>query len=134
MAMAICFKCGSAKSGALVACRKCDAAPQTNSEFAVSLALSDHLSSKDQLAQYSHELRNGQKLSVPREALVQALDALKDPQLLAMLRAQSTPSSPSTSTNLAIKKSVDPRLVPLMTQKINQFHSIHPNHFNCCVS
>ena len=88
MAMAVCFKCGSAKSGALVACRKCGAAPQTNSEYAVSLALSDHLSSKDQLAQYSHELRNGQKLSVPRDALVQALDALKDPQLLAMLGAQ----------------------------------------------
>ncbi|HDS1391584.1 TPA: hypothetical protein QEK39_001299 [Stenotrophomonas maltophilia] len=93
MAMAICFKCGSAKSGALVACRQCGAAPQTSSEYAVSLALSDHLSSKDQLAQYSHELRNGQKLSVPREALVQALEALKDPQLLAMLRAQSTTSS-----------------------------------------
>jgi hypothetical protein len=51
--------------------------------------LSDHLSSKDQLTQYSHELRNGKNLSVPREALVQALDALKDPQLLAMLGAQA---------------------------------------------
>jgi len=91
--MAVCFKCGSAKSGALIACRKCSAAPQTNSEYAVSLALSDHLSTKDQLAQYSHELHNGQKLSVPREALVQALDALKDPQLLAMLVTQlSTPN------------------------------------------
>lgn len=100
MAMAVCFKCGSAKSGALVACRKCGTAPQTNSECAVSLALSDHLSSKDQLAQYSHELRNGQKLSVPREALVQALDALKDPQLLAMLSSQSpTPESSEPSSS-----------------------------------
>ncbi|WP_244273754.1 hypothetical protein [Acidovorax soli] len=121
MAMAICFKCGSAKSGALVACRSCNAAPRANSEYAVSLALSDHLSTKDQLAQYSHELRSGKQLSVPREALVQALDALKDPQLLAMLRAQSSPSSPSPSTNLANQKSVDPRLVPLMAQKINQY-------------
>lgn len=95
MAMAICFKCGSAKSGALLACRSCSAAPGTNSEYAVSLALSDHLSSKDQLAQYSHELRSGKKLSVPREALVQALDALKDPQLLAMLGAQPQPATPT---------------------------------------
>ena len=95
MSMAICFKCGSAKSGALIACRSCNAAPRTNSEYAVSLALSDHLSSKDQLAQYSHELRNGQKLSVPREALVQALDALKDPQLLAMLGAQTAAPAPA---------------------------------------
>jgi len=86
--MAICFKCGSTKSGALVACRNCEVAPKTNSEYAISLALSDHLSTKDQLAQYSQELRNSKKLSVPREALVQALDALKDPQLLAMLGAQ----------------------------------------------
>lgn len=95
MGIAICFKCGSAKSGALVACRSCNAAPRANSEYAVSLALSDHLSSKDQLAQYSHELRNGKKLSVPREALVQALDALKDPQLLAMLGAQPQAATPT---------------------------------------
>lgn len=93
MAMAICFKCGSDKSGPLIACRSCNVAPRTNSEYAASLALSDHLSSKDQLAQYSHELRNGSKLSVPREALAQALDALKDPQLLAMLGAQPVPSA-----------------------------------------
>lgn len=94
MGMAICFKCGSAKSGALVACRGCNAAPRANSEYAVSLALSDHLSSNEQLTQYGDELRNGKKLSVPREAIVQALDALKDPQLLAMLGAQPTNEAP----------------------------------------
>ena len=95
MATAICFKCGSEKSGALLACRGCSAAPRTNSEYAVSLTLSDHLSTKDQLALYSDEIRGGKKLSVPRETLVQALNALKDPQLLAMLGAQ--PQSASTS-------------------------------------
>ena len=104
MGMAICFKCGSAKPGALIACRSCNAAPRTNSEYAVSLALSDHLSSKDQLAQYSHELRNGQKLSVPREALVQALDALKDPQLLAMLGAQPAAPAPVPSAPAATRQ------------------------------
>jgi len=95
--MAICFKCGSAKSGALVACRNCKVAPKTNSEYAVSLALSDYVSTKDQLAQYSHELRNAKKLSVPREALTQAFDALKDPQLLAMLGAQPSNDAPRAS-------------------------------------
>ena len=104
MGMAICFKCGSAKSGALIACRNCNAAPRTNSEYAVSLALSDHLSSKDQLAQYSHELRNGNKLSVPREALVQALHALKDPQLLTMLGAQPAPPAPAPSAQAAARQ------------------------------
>ena len=89
METAICFKCGYEKVSALIACRNCKVAPKTNSEYAISLALSDHLSTNDQLAQYSYALRNAKKLSVPREALVQAFDALKDPQLLAMLKAQS---------------------------------------------
>ncbi len=105
MAMAICFKCGSAKSGALTACRSCNAAPRTNSEYAASLALSDHLSSKDQLAQYSHELRNGNELSVPRKALAQALEALKDPQLLTMLGAQAATSAPAPSATTATRQS-----------------------------
>lgn len=117
MAMAICFKCGSAKSGALLACRSCSAAPGTNSEYAVSLALSDHLSSKDQLAQYSHELRSGKKLSVPREALVQALDALKDPQLLAMLGAHPQPVTPTPAPSTPTATPQPPPVPPAAPQR-----------------
>lgn len=118
MGMAICFKCGSAKSGALVACRSCNAAPRTNSEYAISLALSDHLSSEEQLVQYSAELRSAKKLSVPREALVQALDALKDPQLLVMLGAQpqSATPTPAPSTPTATRQS--PPVPPAAPQRI----------------
>lgn len=95
--MAICFRCGSVKLSALDACRDCNVAPRTNSECAISLVLSDYLSSKEQRAQYSSELRNGENFSVPREALVKALDALKDPQLLAMLEAQPAALAPAPS-------------------------------------
>lgn len=98
MGTAICLKCGSAKTGALVACKSCNAVPLANSEQAVSIALSDYLSSEEQLTQYSNELRNGSKLSVPREALVEALNALKDPQLLTML--SKPPSAPTPSALL----------------------------------
>jgi hypothetical protein len=104
MSIAICFKCGSAKSGALVACRNCNVAPHTNSGYAISLALSDHLSSKEQLVQYSSELRSAKKLSVPRDALVQALEALKDPQLLAILGAQPPASAPVASAPAATRQ------------------------------
>ena len=116
MGMAICFKCGSAKSGALVTCRSCKVAPKANSEFAISLALSDHLSTKEQLTQYSHELRNAGKLSVPREALVQAFDALKDPQLLAMLAAQPSTSSSTTTAPAAPASSRQPPTNPTPQQ------------------
>lgn len=94
VAIAICFKCGFAKSGALVACPICGITPRTNSQFAASLVLSKHLSSEEKLTQYSRELRNKTKLSVPREAFVEALEALKDPQLLAMLEGQSHKPEP----------------------------------------
>lgn len=95
--MAICFKCGSEKSGALLACAACGTAPRSNSELALSLVLTDHLSSKTQLAHYSHELRNHLKLSVPSDALAQAQEALKDPQLMAMLGTQPTSGASSKS-------------------------------------
>lgn len=111
MVTAICFKCGSTKSGALIACRGCNAVPRTNSSHAVSLALSDHLSSTDQLTQYSKEIREGRKLSVPREALVQALDALKDPQLMRMLGAQPQPAS-SASAPTVSTSTLQPPSIP----------------------
>ena len=39
MGMAICFKCGSAKSSVLVACQSCNAAPRKDMEYVKSLAL-----------------------------------------------------------------------------------------------
>ncbi len=97
--MAICFKCGSEKLGVLLTCGACGTTPRLNSELALSLVLSDNLSSKTQLAHYSHELCNHLKLSVPSDALAQAQEALKDPQLMAMLVAQSsvTPMPPNAS-------------------------------------
>jgi hypothetical protein len=97
VAMAICFKCGSDKAGALLACSGCGTTPRTHSELALSLVLTDHLSSKSQLAHYSYELRNHLKLSIPSDALAQAQDALEDPQLIAMLSVQSASNSSSKS-------------------------------------
>ena len=116
--MAICFECGSTKSGALVACSNCSAVPQTKSEYAVSLALSDHLSTKDQLAQYSHALRNAKKLSVPRESLTQAFEALKDPQLLAMLGAQPQPAIPTPAPSVPEATGQDPPVPPAVPQEV----------------
>ena len=110
MGMAICFKCGSEKSGALLACGACGTTPRLNSELALSLVLTDHLSSKTQLAHYSHELRNHLKLSVPSDALAQAQDALKDPQLMAMLGAQ--PASGASSKPVPTTASSRPTAAP----------------------
>lgn len=111
MTLAICFKCGSDKPGALLACSGCGTTPRAHSELALSLVLTDHLSSKSQLAHYSHELRNHLKLSVPPEALAQAQDALKDPQLMAMLGAQ--PASDASAKTVSTAASSRPTAAPL---------------------
>lgn len=96
MTLAICFKCGTEKPDALASCPRCHVTPRTNSEYAVSLALSDRLSSEEQLTQYSRKLRSGLKVSVPRETLVEALDSLKTSPLLAALCALSPTQTSET--------------------------------------
>ncbi|MGU5671838.1 hypothetical protein ACV1CZ_14040 [Aeromonas caviae] len=76
----------------------------------MSLVLTDHLSSKTQLAHYSHELRNHLKLSVPSDALAQAQEALKDPQLMTMLGAQ--PASSASAAPVPTAASSRPTAVP----------------------
>jgi hypothetical protein len=106
MTAAVCFKCGTEKVGALFECESCGAEPKTNAELALSFVLSEHLSSKRQLVHLAHEIRNHLKLSMSEAHLAQAREALKDPQLLAMLRsgrgtpktAQPKPSQPTGTT------------------------------------
>ncbi|MGV0958241.1 MAG: hypothetical protein ACOYB1_00235 [Limnohabitans sp.] len=85
MTKAICFKCGEEKASPLMTCPSCKETPKHQSALALSLALSDHLSTKAQLAHYAHEIKNHLRLSVRSDHLDQANEALKDPQLIAML-------------------------------------------------
>jgi hypothetical protein len=89
MAGAICFKCGAEKSGALTQCGSCNVTPRDEHDLALSLVLSEHLSSKTQLQVLAHEIQSHLKLTVPESLLNQAREALKDPQLLAMLGVNS---------------------------------------------
>lgn len=104
MTFAICFKCGEEKFGALTACKSCGAIPKGDQELALSLVLCEHLSTKSQLLSYAHEIKNHLKLSAPANLLAQASEALKDPQLMAMLGGRSEPEPP-----LAAKPSSPPR-------------------------
>lgn len=112
MANAICFNCGSDKAGAFLTCFGCGTTPQTDSERALSLVLSNHLSSKSHLVHYSHELRNHLKLSIPSDALAKAHDALRDPRLIAMVSPHSgsdTSAQPTPTTATSGPVNVTPR-------------------------
>ena len=94
MTKAICFKCGEEKFGALTACKSCGAIPKGDQELALSLVLCEHLSTNSQLLSYAHEIKNHLKLSAPAILLAQASEALKDPQLIAMLGEGNELESP----------------------------------------
>lgn len=104
MTKAICFKCGEEKFGALTACKSCGAIPKGDQELVLSLVLCEHLSTNSQLLSYAHEIKNQLKLSAPTNLLAQASEALKDPQLMAMLGERSEPEPP-----LAAKPSSPPK-------------------------
>lgn len=97
MSNSICFKCGAAKFGALTQCSSCKTTPSGES-LALSLVLSEHLSSTTQLGIFAHEIRNHLKLSVSAPLLGQAREALKDPQLLSMLGWRSPAVQPVKAT------------------------------------
>lgn len=74
-----------------MSCAACGVVPTANSDRALSLALSGHLSSRTELAQFARELRSGVKLSLERNKLIQALLAVNDPKLQAMLNTERAP-------------------------------------------
>lgn len=85
-------------------CQKCNLFPQTNNEYAISIALSEHVSSKEQLNQYSYEIKNGNKLTLPHNAIAAAVNALKDKQLLEMIHTLSTTHVSFLSNPLSTQK------------------------------
>ena len=101
--MAICFRCAAAKPRGLDVCTSCGSGPRTNREYLLSAALSTHLSSEDELARYRDEILAGSPPSIPHEVLLRAIEALRDPAALAVLRslplgvAQATAPDPAES-------------------------------------
>lgn len=103
MTTAICFSCGAEKFGAFTSCPACKATPGGEEQFAVSMALCEHLHSKQQLTVFAADIRAHRKLVFASGVLEQAREALKDKQLVAMLgmvlgRNQQPEAAQSRST------------------------------------
>ena len=57
MTVAVCYKCGEFKHGALTKCDKCGTAPNNEDALAVSLVLSDHYQSKELLKKFGEYIK-----------------------------------------------------------------------------
>ncbi len=101
MIAAVCFRCGEEKQSPLLACRGCGEKPKHESTLALSVVLSEHLSTRAQLAHFAYEIRNRLKISTPVAKLAEAREALKDSRIVALLGGadQSESATASGSSN-----------------------------------
>lgn len=134
MTDSICFKCGAEKQSPLITCSACGETPRHESALALSLVLSEHLSTKAQLTHFAHEIRNHLRLSATSAKLAEAREALKDPQLMAMLSgasAAAAPASPSARSphRQAVAPSTSPAPASVGSMKPMKTSTLHGNPF-----
>jgi len=137
MTIAICFRCGREKSGALVKCGDCVATPRTSDEIATALALSRHLSSESDLAVFARQIKQHGRAVVPDALLAQARQALDDKQLLAMLGGSRAPPQAAAapvsrnSEGGVVQRQPETSAAPAVQQGVRQLRetALHRNPF-----
>jgi hypothetical protein len=85
MTKAACFKCGVIKFGAFVPCPKCFAAPQTEDDLALSLAMTDHYFDMPTLEQMGAAVRDGNPPHLAPQTHAQLIKTIRSSGVLAKL-------------------------------------------------
>lgn len=77
MTTAVCFKCGSMKFGAFNSCPQCQATPESEDDYATSLAMTEHYFPKDELEKMGVQVSNGEQLHLDPEVKWRFIQMLK---------------------------------------------------------
>ncbi len=94
MTRAICIRCGAEKFGAWTNCPQCRFIPHSNNDRALSLALTDHNQSPEQLQALAMRIRGGEKLRLDPATEQAMLEAIRMPNVQRMLGS----APPETNT------------------------------------
>ena len=78
MTVAVCWKCGETKWGAFNACPKCKAAPRSEDDLALSLALSDHYIDKPTMERVGASITAGQQMQLAPETRRPLIEKLQE--------------------------------------------------------
>ncbi len=89
MTMAVCHKCGVIKFGAFVPCPKCSAAPRTEDDLALSLAMTDHYFDRPTLEQMGAAVRDGHPPQLDPQTQAQLVEMIRSSGMLAKLAGLS---------------------------------------------
>ena len=76
MTTAVCFKCGEQKFGAFTPCGICKQIPRTDDELVLSIAMTDHYFSVENLMQMGQRIKEGKPPELSGDTKKQLLTAL----------------------------------------------------------
>ena len=78
MTIAVCFKCGHIKFGALCKCDKCNTAPLTAKEKALSMVLTEFCLKGNDMDKYSKLIQEGTKITLDKKTEDKWIKGFKD--------------------------------------------------------
>jgi hypothetical protein len=89
MTIAICTTCGEFKHGAFKPCPACGVVPVEKDELALSMALTDHYLSNEELEELREAIRTGKTIVLPEEVKAQFEQLIGNNEVLRSLRIAS---------------------------------------------
>lgn len=129
MTVAHCFSCGEEKPSPIAVCGSCQAAPKTEGELVRSLILSDEISTRAQLAHFTHEIRSHLHLSAPESLTVKARAAASDPKYQRILAGSRTANSAPTAVHRQVSSSSTTSKRSEMKPRTLRSTAFHANAF-----
>jgi len=111
MTKALCWQCGEFKSGAFNPCLACDAIPRNEDEILISLLLTDHYHSEDDLEWLQERIRRGAKIEIDEETRIAFLPVVDEVRRICGIGSQT--SATEQIANPASTNSLTSRVVRL---------------------
>lgn len=95
MTHAVCFHCGEMKWGAFTACKNCGARPKSDDDLMLSIMLTNHNLSSDQLAYYGRSIKAGKPPLIRESEKAKLRPVLEEAKVLLGIKRPAAPAGRS---------------------------------------
>ena len=112
MTKALCWQCGEFKFGAFNPCPACNAEPGNEEDIMVSLLLTDHDLSEDELISLQERIRGGAKIEIDEETRNALLPAVEEVKRISGIGSRTSAQGQTTT----------PETTSLFTSRIRGLH------------
>lgn len=91
MTQAVCFHCGETKWGAFNGCENCGSKPKSDDDLMLSMMLTDHNLSADELARFGLSIKAGWPPVIPETERVKLRPAIEQAKVMMGIRKPPVP-------------------------------------------